>query len=234
MARPSLITGGRYHIFNRGVEKRDVFLDAGDFLRFIHYLYVLNDDKQLSADFRQKKEFTYEVQPRRLERDLLVEIFCFCLMPNHYHLFVKQRKDGGISKFMQKIGTGASGFFNAKYNHSGGIFQGRFKAVPVKTEAQTICLVNYIHLNPVDLIEPAWKEKGIKNPQKVIEFLESYRWSSCLDYIDKKNFPSVINQEFLQSVVGGPGEFKRIIEEIIFDHVKLNEFLEKSYPIIIE
>ncbi|MBU4369673.1 transposase, partial [Patescibacteria group bacterium] len=230
----TFITGEYYHIFNRGVEKRDIFIDDGDFLRFIHYLYVLNDDQPLSAEFRQRVDLTYEVRPRRLKRELLVDIFTFCLMPNHYHIFLRQRVDNGISKFMQKLGTAESMFFNAKYKHSGSIFQGKFKSVLVKGESQTIVLPNYQHLNPIDLIEPGWKENGIKNPRRAIEFLENYRWSSYLDYVGKKNFPSIINQEFLRGIIGGPEEFKGIIKGIIFDKAISNKFLKESKSLTID
>ncbi|MDD4996220.1 MAG: transposase, partial [Patescibacteria group bacterium] len=120
MANLNFFTGGYYHIFNRGVEKRNIFLEEGDFLRFVHYLYILNDDQPLSAEFRQRTKLTYEVSPRRLtprrlNRKRLVDILAFCLMPNHYHLFVEQKIENGISKFMQKLGTAESMFFNAKY-----------------------------------------------------------------------------------------------------------------------
>lgn len=227
MVNLNFFSGGFYHVFNRGVEKRDIFLEDGDFLRFIHYLYVLNDDQQLSNNFR--KNFSIdEVSPRPYSRKLLVEILAFCLMPNHYHLFLQQKVDNGISKFMQKLGTAESMFFNTKYKHTGSVFQGKFKSILVKKESQAIVLANYIHLNPIDLIEPGWKENGIKNPQKVIEFLENYRWSSYLDYIGKKNFPSVISHDFLKEIIGEPTEFKKTIREIIFDRTRLNGFLKTS------
>lgn len=231
MSNPNFITEEYYHVFNRGVEKRDVFLEDGDFLRFIHYLYVLNDNQPLSAEFRQRTELTYEVSPRRLNKEPLVDVLAVCLMPNHYHLFLQQKVDNGISKFMQKLGTAESMFFNAKYKHTGSVFQGKFKFKKVKDDAQAICLANYIHTNPIDLIESGWKESGIKNPRRVMEFLENYRWSSYRDYIGKKNFPSVISQTFLREIIGGPAEFKRIIREIIFDKAELNKFLETSKSI---
>jgi len=228
MQNPNFITGECYHIYNRGVEKRDIFLEDGDFLRFVHYLYVLNDNGPLSVNFRRNPIIMYEVSPRTSPRKKLVDIFAFCLMPNHYHLFIRQKIENGISKFMQKLGTAESMFFNAKYKHTGGVFQGKFKFKKVKDDAQAVCLANYIHTNPIDLMESGWKENGVKNPQKVMDFLENYRWSSYQDYIGKKNLPSVINQEFLEGIIGRPEEFKRIMREVIFDKVELNKFLEMS------
>jgi len=230
MSNPNFITGECYHIYNRGVEKRDIFLENGDFLRFVHYLYVLNDNSPLSVNFR-RNPIMYEVSPRTSPRKKLVDIFAFCLMPNHYHLFIRQKIENGISKFMQKLGTAESMFFNAKYKHTGSVFQGKFKFKRVKDGAQTICLANYIHLNPTDLIESGWRETGVKNPQKVMKFLENYRWSSHLDYVGKKNFSSVIDQEFLKGTVGGTGELKKITREIVFDKTGSNKFLEMSKSI---
>ena len=235
MTKLIFITDNYYHIFNRGTERRIIFLEPGDYLRFVHYLYILNDGSRIDREFRRKPDHTLlmdEVGPRPLRpsmpRQCLVDIVSWVLMPNHFHLFLKQKKDNGISKFMQKLGTAETMFFNAKYKHSGVIFQGGHKAVHVKGEAQAFCLANYQHLNPVDLIEPGWKENGIKNPKKVIEFLENYRWSSYQDYIGKKNFPSVVNTDFLRGIIGPPEEFKKIIREMIFDQTKMNKFLRES------
>ncbi|MCF7906991.1 transposase [Patescibacteria group bacterium] len=233
MARLIFSTGEYYHIYNRGVEKRDIFLEKGDYLRFIHYLYVLNDDNPLTVDFRRKNFKTqevnnmYEVRPRTFfSRELLVDILAFCLMPNHFHLFVRQRKEKGISKFMQKLGTAESMFFNSKYDHSGSVFQGKFKAKRVKDEKQALVLANYIHLNAIGLIESNWKRGVVGSAQRVIEFLENYRWSSYLDYIGKKNFPSLIDFRFLRGLIGDASDFRKMINGIIFDQQNLTQFLE--------
>jgi putative transposase len=124
-------------------------------------------------------------------------------MPNHIHLLVRQLKDGGITQFMRKFGTGYATYFNKKYNRKGHLFQGRFRAVHIKDNEQLKTVFVYIHANPISLIEPKWKEKGIKNSQKVIKFLENYKWSSYSDYLGKKNFPSLTQRNFLLKVMGG-------------------------------
>lgn len=94
---------------------------------------------------------------------------------------------------MMKFGAGYGGYFNRKYHRKGHVFQQRFSAVHIEGEEQLKTVFVYIHTNPISLIEPNWKEKGIEEPEKVIEFLENYKWSSYQDYIGKKNFPSVTN-----------------------------------------
>src|SRR3989344_1819754 len=126
-------------------------------------------------------------------REKLVEILTFCLMPNHYHLLIRQIQEKGIVRFMQKLGTSYTNYFNLKNNRVGPLFQGRFKAILVQKDEHLRHLYNYIHLNPLDLFAPEWRENKLNNQNGVLEFLGNYRWSSYLDYVGKKNFPSIIN-----------------------------------------
>lgn len=191
MQRPQFITKEIYHVYNRGVEKRTVFLNTDNYRRFIRGLEEFNDSVPatnlhrpcLKSDFKQGKP--------------LVEILCYCLMPNHYHLLLRQLKEGGITGFMRKIGTGYTNYFNLKNNRVGPLFQGKFKVVHLKKEAHFLYLPHYIHLNPLDLKMPGWRERKIQNAKGALRFLESYRWSSYPDYIGKKNFPSVITPTFI-------------------------------------
>jgi putative transposase len=144
-------------------------------------------------------------------RKPLVEILCFCLMPNHYHFLIRPLTDQGITEFMRKIGTGYTNYFNKKYERSGVLFQGKFKAVLVDDEAQLLHLPYYIHSNPIDLIEQDWREHGISDFTKALDFLETYRWSSFLDYTGSKNFPSVISKDFITEIIGSPEEYKELI-----------------------
>jgi len=202
-----------YHVYNRGVEKRDIFLDKQDHYRFVHDLYEFNDTNPTPNIYyrtNQNKIKSYEAKPHKIKkRELLVEIYAFCLMPNHFHLFLKQLRDNGISTFLHKLGTGYSMYFNQKYKRNGSLFQGPFKAVWIEKEAHFIHLPYYIHLNPLSLIEPKWKQGKIKNFGKTVEFLETYRWSSYLDYTGKKNFPSIIQDKFLSEFFGSPQKHKK-------------------------
>ena len=160
-------------------------------------------------------------------RDKLVEVLAFCIMPNHLHLLLRQIKDKGIIKFMIKLNTGYGGYFNRKYGRKGPLLLRRFTAVLIKTEDQLKTVFVYIHTNPISLIEPKWKEIGIKNPEKAIEFLENeYRWSSYPDYIGKKNFPSVTDREFVLKVMGGEEGCKEFVRAWIKYKGKIREFAE--------
>jgi len=130
-------------------------------------------------------------------------------MPNHFHLLIKQRGTGGIVTFMQKLGTGYTNYFNKKYDRVGSLFQGRFKAVLVEEDRHFIHLPYYLHANPLSISEPHWFEKSIRDVKKAARFLDSYRWSSHLDYLGKKNFPSVTQRDFLLAFFGGATQYKK-------------------------
>jgi len=211
MKKPTFVNNEIYHVYNRGVEKRKIFLDKQDFLRFIHCMFEFNDEIHNINTLRKLN--SKNENNKKKKRNPLVEILIFCLMPNHFHFILKQKRDDGIIKFMQKLGTGYAMYFNQKYDRVGGLFQGRFKAVLIEKEPHFIHLPYYIHLNPIELINPKWKEKKIKNIKETINFLNSYRWSSYLDYIGIKNFPSVTSRELLSEFFNGPKEYKLATEK---------------------
>jgi len=202
-----------YHIYNRGVDKRKIFEEEQDYVRFIHSLFEFND-RYPALPFSQ----VYK-KGRKRERELLVNIICFCLMPNHFHLILEQLVEGGITKFMQKLGTGYTMYFNEKYKRSGALFESRFKAILIENDEYLLHLSRYIHLNPVELKEIHWKEKGIKDFNKVRDFLEGYRWSSFLDYIKIKNFPSVIKKDFLLNYFKKSEDYKKFIYEFMKEDI---------------
>src|SRR3989344_9631462 len=214
MAR-NILAGNIYHVLNRGVDKRNIFLDDEDRVRFIHDLFEFNDTATVNNSVyyyqAQYKGVQHPYIPRdnRVPRTLLVELLAFALMPNHYHLMIKPRSDAGLQLFMKKLNGGYTNYFNEKYERGGALFQGRYKAVSVKDESHFIHLPYYIHCNPLDLVAPEWRERELKNYDVAINFLEKYRWSSHLDYLGKKNFPSVTQREFLTKFFEGPQQYKK-------------------------
>ena len=226
MKKPTFINNEIYHIYNRGVDKRTVFLENSDYIRAVHDLFEFNDKNPAQNVCRRVGVPMFEVELRtdKKPRKLLIEILAFCLMPNHYHLLVRQKINDGIVNFMQKLGTGYTNYFNKKYERAGSLFQGRFKAVLIDQESHFIHIPYYIHLNPLDLIAPEWREGEIKDYKKAIKFLESYHWSSYLDYIGKKNFPSVTQRKFLLDFFKGSKEYKkdilRWLKEMEFENIK--------------
>ncbi|MFA5651803.1 MAG: transposase [Candidatus Paceibacterota bacterium] len=189
--------GEYYHIYNRGIEKRIIFQDRDDYRRFVFLLNMANSKEPLNV--RGFKKIHQGLAFANHQGQTLVNIGAWCLMPNHFHLLVGEKIDGGISIFVQKLLTAYSMYFNKKYERKGSLFEGRFQAQHANTDNYLKYLYSYIHLNPVKLIQSDWKEKGIEDIKKTREFLKNYEYSSYLDYLDcereeknilgKENFP---------------------------------------------
>jgi len=217
MRKTPLINDHIYHVFNRGVEKRDIYLDNQDYLRFIHNLYEFNDKSSVINARYYFNPKTKQVrstplnQSRQPAKDL-VDVMVFTLMPNHFHLLIRQKKQGGITKFMQKVCTGYTMYFNNKYKRIGGLLQGRFKSMLVSGEEHFIYLPYYIHTNPLGLIN---NHANAADWRASMQYLMDYRWSSFPDYIGIKNFPSVTYREFILSVFGGENQYKAHTEDCL-------------------
>ena len=200
-----------YHTYNRGVEKRKIFIDGSDYLRGVHDLYEFNDKGASTNMYRRIVRFTTSHNLGKT-RDRLVDIGVWGLMPNHYHIFSSPIKDTGLTMFHKKFGGGFANFFNKKYKRSGTLFQGRYKKVLVDNDTQALQLICYIHANPLDLWKPNWKEKGLTGSeiQNALKFLEKdYRWSSHLDWWGIKNFPSLIDKNFMSRFFDNPEEYRK-------------------------
>ena len=168
-----ITTGKIYHIFNRGCDKRNVFLNKEGYFRFITSLIRFNTTKRV--DLRNQLKI-------QSVSDNLVLIDCFCLMPNHFHILLKELVEGGLSKFMQKLGCGFTNYFNAKYKRSGVLFQGEFKSVEISDDLQLEHIRKYIKHNPVSLINNNYKSKDLLNgkielSREEVEFINNYPYS---------------------------------------------------------
>lgn len=221
-----------YHIVSRGIDNNLIFKDVDDYYRGIFSLYEFNNAKAVTIRDRRKNRISQKKNLSRGrasgqvsgqiivdERDKLVDVLAFCFMPNHIHLLVKQLQDGGITKFMRKVGTGYGSYFNRKYARKGYVFQNRFTSVLVKDDVQLRIVFVYIHTNPSALVEAGWND----NPGKVIKFLEKYKWSSYPDYLSKKNFPSVTERSFLLDLM----REKKGCKEAVISWIKYKGEIQK-------
>ena len=255
------VNGEIYHIVLRRAGNELFFGDTDDYYRGVFYVYECNTTKLIKIRERRRARAKFKETLKKIieadtgqtrdnlkekkiekvliwkdERDRLVEVLAFCLMPNHIHLLVRQLKEGGISKFIQKIASGYASYFKNKYGIKlkGHFFQDRFEAVHVKTDEQLKVVFVYIHTNPISLIEPKWKEYGIEKPEKVIKFVENYKWSSYSDYIGKKNFPSVTEREFILKVIGGEKGCREWVERWIKHKAEIKKLMEKFSNLALE
>ncbi len=195
-----------YHVYNRGVEKRLIFRSDKDKQRFLKLLYVCNRDKKV--DFKEVANLQYS----EIEKcDPIVAIGAYCLMGNHFHLLLKEIKKGGISSFMSKLSTAYVMYFNKKYNRTGPLFQGRFKAEHCVRDEHLKYLYAYIHLNPVKIICPNWKTEGIDDFKVTRKHLDSYMFSSYHDYLGVKREESLILDPYSFPDYFSEGSFENFI-----------------------
>jgi putative transposase len=201
--------GDFFHILNRGVEQREIFYSDKDYLRFAHNLRDFNN-LRLSLPYRIRRSGQVGQQVGQTLSDELrqetVDLFCWCLMPNHVHCFAQEKTKKGASLFSQKIFGGYTKYINEIRDRHGVLFQGRSKIILIERDEHFFHLPFYIMANPVSLIEPEWRERGIKNLERVINFLENYHWSSFPDLIGRNNFPETINKSLFYELFETTGE----------------------------
>lgn len=210
-----------YHIFNRGVEKRPTFtdkreLDRGietlDFYRFANLPLKLSKFLVLP-----ESEKTKLIQKIHGEYQKLVQIICYCLMPNHFHFLVKQTKENGVSTFAANFTNSYTKYFNTKHERVGPLFQGLFKAVRVESDEQLMHVSRYIHLNPVSsfLIRP--------------DQLENYQWSSYPEYLDLSS-ERIADKEIVLDLFPSKEKYK----QFVLDQVNYARELENIKHLVLE
>ena len=184
-----------YHLFNRGMSKQNIFLDKNDYIRFLFLILyfqspvIISHPKRYIKGFVQHSVFDIsEEEKQKIIKGRYVELVSFCLMPNHFHLIIREVKEGGISQYMQRVLNSYTKYFNARYEKSGHLFQGPYKAVHIKDDNHILYLSTYVHKNPTELKE--WKKKE-----------RFYTWSSYQDYIGKNRWgdllmPGIVIEQF--------------------------------------
>lgn len=209
-----LITNEFYHILNRGSGSIPIFKTTYDYKKFIQiFLYYQNTSitlkysKFITLPSQQRNQLMEEFMTKR---DFLVEIIAYCLMPNHFHLILKQQKDKGILDFIRLVSSSYSHYFNIKYERKGGLFEGRFQAIRIETEEQLLHLNRYIHLNPYS----SYLVKDLKS-------LIKYPFSSFSEYLSYSK-EKICQKEIILS------QFKNVkeYEKFIFDQADYQRKLE--------
>ena len=192
-----------FHVLNRGVDKRTIFNNAGDYARFVHNLYEFNDTKPAPDAYR--RDMWDLRSPTSHRREKLVDIHGWCLMGNHYHLLLSERSEGGLTTFLRKLNIGYAKYYNDIHHRSGTLFQGRTKKVHIGNDMHFLYILHYIHLNPLDFFAGAkdWRGGHVLNAHRALKYLYDYRWSSFQDYAGHRNFPSILTTELFDDIHGG-------------------------------
>lgn len=188
------MVGEYYHVFTRGVEKRPVFRSAHDYDHFMILLFLSNDKKKLQFGNLRKK---YGGEPliqifNGESTEPMVGIEAYALMPNHFHLLLKETEENAISRFMLKLTTAYSMYFNVKYGRTGALVSRPFRSRHITDDEYLRWVFTYINLNPLELFQHDWKEVGLNDREAARGFMSSYKYSSFLDCLGNDRAESKI------------------------------------------
>lgn len=213
LRKTPIVKGEVYHVFNRSVGKQPIFFSSKDYQRAIEvFKFYLYDKPPLRFSFynrlpdNQKVKF-YEVMLKI--KSPIVDIYCFCLMPNHFHFLLRNLTENGIGQFMSNFQNSYAKYFNTKTGRTGTLFQQNFKAVRIESDEQLTHVSRYIHLNPVTsyLIEA--------------EDLKNYLWSSYPYYLSER--PTYIFKDPVLSQFKSVESYKKFVLDQTEYQRKLNE-----------
>ncbi len=186
-------SGEYYHIYNRGVEKRDIFLDENDYQRFLKGLSIFNLDLDKKLILNRVK---VDIEIAYKRPSTLASIICYVLMKNHIHLLVRCNEEVKLSKLLQKIFIGYTMYFNAKYNHSGVLFQGRSRSKHIDKQVYLSHLFNYIHLNHLDYSQSDWRTNSMHDIDAARKIITEYPWSSLGKILSSEKDP-ILDKELI-------------------------------------
>ncbi len=230
MRKEPFSVGDTVHIFNRGNRKQEIVRDDIDRARFVQMLYYFNDEYAQPNLFRTLNElwksdfYTGLERPAGWpERSQLVEILVFVLMDNHYHLVLKEIREGGATKFMRKLGTGMTNRFNTRYEEVGRLFQSAYKARRVDKDNHLQYLAVYIHIKNVFELYPGGLKNALANFDDAFEFACDYQYSSLGAYFsDEHIMAPIISTEMYRNTFKSKEEFKEFAKNCM-DFVYFDE-----------
>lgn len=197
-----LTTGEFYHVFNRGVDRSNVFRNANEYNRFLSTLefYRYQETHIRFSTYLNASPLQASTMRDDLESsDELISLLAFALMPNHFHLLIKQEKDHGIHQFLFKALNSFAKYINTRRHRVGPLFQGNFQAVRIESEEQLLHVSRYIHINPV--------VAGMIS----IETLTSYPWTSYPAYVRQST--SWINTDIITGMTGSTDTYMSFVKD---------------------
>lgn len=163
-----------YHSYSRGIEKQDIFLNHKDYLRFMSLINICNRKNSKRLSLLLKKYSLEELSVYTPSEDNLVEIELYTLMPNHFHIESKEKRDGNLSKFKQRLLNSYAKYFNKKYKRKGYLFEDRYKFKIIKTDIYLYIVRDYIRKNPLKLIDKNYKHTDLLTENRKLTKKESF------------------------------------------------------------
>ncbi len=194
-----------YHVFNRGVEQRDIFLDESDYNRFLFLVFILQGEVFFDHISRLAKNFQKEgiAALEDVRDDILaarnVQLVSFTLMPNHFHMILKESKEAGVSRFIQRLCNSYAKYFNIKNDRAGHLFGSRFHHKLIDSNEYLLHLSAYIHRNAREL-------KNWKNKEDI------YPWSSYQDFVRENRWGQFLERSVILDQFAGVKEYEDFIK----------------------
>lgn len=192
-----------YHIFNRGVDKRNIFMNEQDFIRFFQSIEEFNTLSPIGSIYENSFKKNNQLGHSVSKCENLVEFVAYCLNQNHYHFILKQVADRGIEKFMHRLGMGYAKYFNEKNERSGALFQGPYKAIHVSTNEYLLHLSAYVNLN-----------------DKVHKLGHRVSKSSLEEYLGEKSVGGFCNKDIIINQFNNIDQYKKFAESSLEDIIK--------------
>ena len=232
-----------YHLLIRAVEGRKIFVSEEDCWRFIFQTYAANIGRPIPNLKRRDiikaaQAILYgEEIPENfiiIEHPPLVNFFSFVLVLTHIHFILVPNTPEGISKYTQKLKTGFAMYYNLKHNRHGNLFEKPYKIIPIQTNFQMDAVLRYVNVkNVLDVYQPGWQEKGLKNKKEALEFLNKYQFSSFPDLFGKRNSKILASRSILEKHLGKEiTESKEEYLNFIKDYLQKN--IKSFYPLFLE
>lgn len=219
MRKEQFFVGDIIHVFNRGNRKQEIVRDEKDRVRFMQMLYYFNDEYSSANLFRNLNRYwnigfyrNFDRLPGWPKQNPLVKILAFVLMNNHYHLILEEIKEGGVAKFMLKLGTGMTNRFNTRYKETGRLFQGTYKARRVDRDNYLRYLAIYVQVKNVFELYPGGIHKALKNFDDAYEFTLKYPYNSLSNYTGNETSP-IVDTEMLKEAFPTKHEIKEFAKE---------------------
>lgn len=221
MKRDPFFIGDYLHVYNRGNRKLLIFYNENDKWRFLKMLRYFNNELSQPNLFRQLNLLIKSGECRHFEwpkdwsvRKPLVKILSYCLIPNHFHLLLKEIVKGGISKFIKKIGDGFTGYINIKYGESGRVFQGAYKAKVIKDDKTLQYVDNYIQVFNAFELYPGGIKMASKEFNKAFDFALEYPFCSLGETFGRRKL-GIIDRDILARMVLDLSSYKEFVYDAL-------------------
>lgn len=229
------------HLISRAVDGKKVFIGEDERLRFIFQMYTANIGSPGSNLYRRDiKKIAQailngeKIPPKFIivEHQPLVDFLSFALVVNHHHFILASNVKNGISKYLQKLHCGFAKYFNLKHNRSDTLFERKYKIIAIKNDFQLGAIIRYVNVkNPLDVYQPNWRERGLKNEKGAFDFLHNYQFSSFPDLFGNRSSKILVPKSVLEKYFG-PEIMQSGYVNFVEDYLKEN--LVSFYPVFLE